>query len=270
MEDNVGDQSSLSQPVNNYGFQGPDSESSAISGESENETGSVEETEHGGYGNVLGDDNRPSKKRKIQVEDNPESQRIRETIQLLLCRYPQLQIRSTNLIMEKLKEYDTEQLKDIYRNAINDVTQLNGMPAPHACITLVTKPIDNKVPGYTQKCLNDNELKKDIEIELVQILGHIGNRANIVFRLINNLYETMRELTFGNTQHVVLNQSNWTAPNLVPPTSYIQTVDLTEINKEKTQNGNSGTVDCAKSKKKGREKKVTWDFDDGESNGSRF
>ncbi len=137
----------------------------------------------------------PLEKEEV-VEEKVETEaqkKLKKDINLLICRYPSLQIRTSHKLMEKLGGLSEEELRNVYMNAVNDVTELRGTPSAQT-VLLLTYPIDLKLPGYTEYCMRDLELKRDIESELVLLFGWLGNKINIIFRLINNAYLVHRQI----------------------------------------------------------------------------
>ncbi len=131
----------------------------------------------------------PPKEEKVETE---EEKKLKRDINLLICRYPSLQIRTSHKLMEKLDGLEEDELRNVYMNAINDITELRGTPSAQT-VLLLTYPIDMKLPNYTEYCMKDVELKRDIEAELVVLFGWLGNKINILFRLINNAYVVYRQ-----------------------------------------------------------------------------
>lgn len=134
-------------------------------------------------------------KEKEKIEETPEMRELKDKIQQLICQYPQLTPRSSNEVMEKLDEMNDKQLRNIYTNCITDVAQYRGTPAANFFIFLLTfLPNRYYLPTYTDVCLKDTELKRDIEAEAIHLLGGLSTRINILFRLLNNAHVAYREL----------------------------------------------------------------------------
>lgn len=133
-----------------------------------------------------------SKKRKR--EESEESKQLKKEILRYVSRYPQLQLRTSRQIMERLNEMDEDELKIVRDHCITDLSDIRGSPVASSVIFAVTKPIDvTFLEGYTEQCLSDIELKRDVETEIISILGDLSNRINIFFRLLNNAYITWKK-----------------------------------------------------------------------------
>jgi hypothetical protein len=133
-------------------------------------------------------------KRKIDEvdEDEPEKEKVRNKIGRLIARYPGVKVRSSLQIMERLFDCSLSELKNIHTNIITDLASIRGTPTAELCITMITYHIDREfAKGYTNRCLNDVELKRDIEEEMINVIGELGTKIVIVFRLLNNLYRTI-------------------------------------------------------------------------------
>lgn len=127
------------------------------------------------------------------VVDTPEMIQLKEEINRMVCRYPDLIPRTSHALMERLNKLSVEELRNVKLNAVNDVADKRGTPAAET-VLLLTIPIDKKLPGYSAICMKDVELKRDIEGELIAVFGWLGARINIIFRLINNGYIAYRDL----------------------------------------------------------------------------
>jgi hypothetical protein len=126
-----------------------------------------------------------------KVTDTPTCIALRDQINKLLCRYPELAIRSSVATMEELKKYDEEELRNILQNANNDLLDIRGMPAADMVLHMLTSIVERWIPGYMERCLNDYELKRDTESEMAMLLGPTGTRTNMLYRFINNGYECL-------------------------------------------------------------------------------
>lgn len=122
-----------------------------------------------------------------QVKIDPRIQEFKEKINKLCCRYPKMKPRTSHALMEQLSFLSLQELENVYMNMINDLSDIRGTPSAET-VLLVTKAIDPWVPHYSEVCLKDVELKRDVETEMMEIFGWFGNRINILFRLINNIY----------------------------------------------------------------------------------
>ncbi len=163
--------------------------------EEENNSQAEEEGNDGGSDNQHGfaplenDEDKP----KETVVETPEVLELRQKINQLLCRYPELTPRSSEEILKKLKEYDVDALRNILQNCLNDLQKVRGTPSAECVIYLIASVIEVLwIPSYVDTCIKDEELKRDIESEVTYWLGCINNRMNILFRLLNNAYTTVR------------------------------------------------------------------------------
>lgn len=129
---------------------------------------------------------RPEKRKRVETE---EARRLKTEIQLLLCRHPKLIPRTSHEIMEKLNTLSDDELFNVHINALNDVAELKDNPSGAAVITACTKPLDLAyLPGFTQQCLNDSELRRNVEAEVTLYLGRVSGMWLIAFQLLNNAY----------------------------------------------------------------------------------
>ncbi len=155
----------------------------------ENDQGSAEQDPKRQRTNDYGFE--PADKPREEPVETEAVKKLKQDINLLICRYPALQPRTSHALMEKLAALSEQELQNVYLNAINDVSELRGTPSAET-VLLTTTPIDWKIPGYTDYCMKDVELKRDIESEIVLLFGWLGNKVNIFFRLVNNAYTVYR------------------------------------------------------------------------------
>lgn len=123
-----------------------------------------------------------------EVEETPEILAIRAKIARLLSSYPSIKLRSTYAMMDQLRSLDLAELQNVYTNAIIDLEQVRGTPSAEALLTAICTPVDLYFPGYLQECMMDQDLKRDVEAEVINWLGEPGAKSNICFRLVNNAY----------------------------------------------------------------------------------
>ena len=124
-----------------------------------------------------------------KVVDSPGVVVMKEKINALLCRYPELKLRSTAGTMIMLDNYEEKELVNILQNCINDLQQIRGVPAAELIIHILAGVVDWKLlPGYLDRCMADEELKRDVESEMMNWVGLMNTRLNIAFRLLNNAY----------------------------------------------------------------------------------
>jgi hypothetical protein len=139
-----------------------------------------------------------SEKKKRAREESEESKALKKEILKLVARYPKLELRTSKEIMDKLNEMGEDELRIIRDNCVNDLAEMRGTPVASFVVFLITQPVDWKLPGYTDQCLSDIELKRDVETELIMLLGDLSNRINIFFRLLNNAYITWKKSRSDN------------------------------------------------------------------------
>lgn len=131
----------------------------------------------------------PEQETNKKVADSPAVRIIKEKINGLLCRYPELQLRSTAGTMVMLDNYDEQELVNILQNCINDLQRIRGVPAAELLIHILAGLVDWKLlPGYLDRCMADEELKRDVESEMMNWIGLMNTRLNIAFRFMNNAY----------------------------------------------------------------------------------
>jgi hypothetical protein len=166
----------------------------------------------------------PAEPEEVVNVEPPEIKKLKQDINLLICRYPGLQPRTSHALMEKLSNLTEEELKNVYLNCVNDVAELRGTPTAETAL-LLTLPVNSMIPGYTDYCMKDVELKRDIESELIQLFGWLGTKINILFRLFNNGYIVMRENTKKES-------GEWDEEDEAPKSLFVKPITL-----EKEQDG---------------------------------
>lgn len=124
-----------------------------------------------------------------RAPETPEAKILKERINALICRYPELSLRSSAATMSSLDQYDETELKNIMSNCINDLQKIRGVPASEFVLHLICGLVDYKLlPGYLDRCMDDEELKRDVESEMMNWVGVMNTRLNIAFRMLNNAY----------------------------------------------------------------------------------
>lgn len=144
------------------------------------------------------------KKEEVR-EVTPEMRIVITKINKLLCRYSTLVPRSSGRANSQLEKYSLEELNSVYENCITDLQAIRGTPTSEFAINLFAGTIDNYLlPGYLDVCMDDVELNRDIEAEMLNSLYTSGTRTQIIFRLINNAYKVFfgRETNPNMTDHV--------------------------------------------------------------------
>ena len=152
----------------------------------------LNENNNFGFTPVESEEDKERKKRELPP--SVEKLSLLTNINNLICRYPNLVPRTSAKVMAALNDKNELELQNIYTNCLNDLAEIRGTPSSEAVITAITYPINaNLLADYTERCLVDVELKRDIESEMINVLGAIGNRLNIFFRLVNNAYASYKK-----------------------------------------------------------------------------
>lgn len=161
-------------------------------GEEEEEEEEEEESEHPSALPNFGFTPIPEvtkERREDPPRPSPAHEAKRQQINRLLCRYPQLKLRSSETTLKQLVQYDESELENILTNAQNDLAAIRGAPMADFIIGGVAGLVDTfLLPGYLARCLADHELKNDVEAEATLLFGACGNRTNILFRALNHGY----------------------------------------------------------------------------------
>lgn len=126
-----------------------------------------------------------------KLTDTPACKALREVINAMLSRYPEIELRSTEMAMKQLEQYDEKELTNILNNIHHDLDKVNGTPSARLAVGIGTMPLDHYVPGYTERCMNDTRLCSDIGHEMQLLFGTHSNRANILYRLMNHLWDAL-------------------------------------------------------------------------------
>lgn len=145
------------------------------------------------------EEKKENEKKRKREEDQEEINKMKSKINRLLCRYPNLKPRTSHHFITQLESMDLEELNNIFENMLNDLSVIRGFPTSETAIMALTYSIDRKVPGYMNRCLKDEELKRDIDIEVMNLIGHGHNWVIIALRFVNHLIKTIYELPL--TQH---------------------------------------------------------------------
>ncbi len=117
-----------------------------------------------------------------QVE-TPEMLEIKKQITAIVSRYPNIQLRSTFKLLEKLNNLSQEELNNMLTNAQNDIAQLNGTPGADFILSFIGSLGDQYVPGFMEECMNDVILQRDIENQIFNYVGIMGPTATIPLRV---------------------------------------------------------------------------------------
>jgi len=133
----------------------------------------------------------PEERREETKKESPACKALRDNINRLICRYPQLRLRSSEATLRTLSQYDEAELNNILQNAQNDLRAIRGSPMADTLINLTAGFISRWVPDFLPRCQNDSELKSDVESEATLLFGACSNRTNIVFRMANNLHNAV-------------------------------------------------------------------------------
>lgn len=144
---------------------------------------------------------------------------LRAEINKMLSRYPQLELRTSAETMQRLEQYDEKELENILQNCRNDLQNIRGTPSADFALFVTTGPVDHYLlPGFTERCVNDADLKEDVEHEMTMLFGSHSNRINILYRLLNNAYACLfhPDIPYNTRTEVeVRNKSAYT--RTIPP-----------------------------------------------------
>jgi hypothetical protein len=154
---------------------------------------SQEEGEPNGNDGFKPLEEKPEESKKRGREESAAAKQYKSEINKLLSQYPELELRNSNQIMERLAHMNEDELRNVRDNCINDLIEIRGSPAAAFTIFAMTAPVNFTLPGYTNRCLRDRDLAKSVDLEIISLLGAVGNRAFLLFRLINNAYLQWRE-----------------------------------------------------------------------------
>jgi hypothetical protein len=163
------------------------------------------------------EDHEDEKLKKQKVEDTAIMKETKEKIAHLLCQFPQLVPRTSHDIMQRLDQLSEKELMNVYANCMNDVTEFKGTPSSDFIIYLGTYFINTILPTFRERCLDDVNLKRDIESEMIHYLGRIGNKLNILFRLANNAYAAFYEFPNENQFKQIEDATNPEEEQLIQP-----------------------------------------------------
>jgi hypothetical protein len=233
---------------------------------------SVEESlENGGFQAMNSDDEDsgegPNKRAKTKgffsqfssTKEDKEEKRKKEVklkINELLCRNPGLKPRDSLPLMNLFESYSLDQLENIYTNCLNDLIEHRGMSASSVLIKCLSYVADVLLPGFSDECLKDIELRKDLEYEAIDLLRYFGTRVNILFRLGDNALTAFEKNRYN---YRYINPRDEIKILQETESPYVKVVelptDIAKTTKEKEVNGD-GTSN-AQTKKRGRPPTVT-------------
>ena len=108
---------------------------------------------------------------------------LKKQISDIVSRYPNIQLRSTFKLLEKLNHLTEEELINMLRNAQNDIAALNGTPGADFILSFIGALGDNYIPGFLEECMNDTVLQQDIENQIFNMVGVLGPTATIPLRM---------------------------------------------------------------------------------------
>lgn len=137
------------------------------------------------------------------------------------ARYPSIEPLAVHKLLDKLRGLSDEELENIYLNFVNAVTELKGTRVA-SFVLLPTILLDSQLPHFSNRCMADIELKRDIEAEYMEWFGWIGNKVNIIFALGSHAYESWQEGREKEEERV-----GFSIP-VVPPTTTPKVPTLTD------------------------------------------
>ncbi len=157
----------------------------------DNQPSQWEATEDNNFGfQGLPEDPAITEARAKKAEESVKTKELKEKIRVLLTRYNRLIPRTSHALMQKLEGLTEGELDNVYKNCLTDVQEIRGMKAAECVVLGITYPMDVLLlPTYTEHCLRDQELLRDIDAELQDMVGYFSNRAQILIRLLSNAYE---------------------------------------------------------------------------------
>lgn len=167
-------------------------------------------------------------KRKREENESVEGVYWKQKIARLIARYPGLIPRTSSELVNALNQYGVEELKNIHQNCISDVVKYRGTPSAEVVLTCLTHHMNKTLPQFQKRCMEDIELRRDIEEEVISFLGFFDSKINILFRLFNNLYKAIMDTQPYALFHMV-NDYNTAAD---PLTTNINTQNETEDGRE--------------------------------------
>lgn len=241
-EEEMGDQEeSVEESLENGGFQAMNSDDEDSGGEGPNKRAKTK----GFFAQFSStkEDKEEKRKKEIKLKINE-----------LLCRNPGLKPRDSLPLMNLFESYTVDQLENIYTNCLNDLIEHRGMPASSVLIKCLSYVGDALLPGFSDECIKDIELRKDIEYEMIDLLRWFGTRVNILFRLGDNALTAFEKGRFNyvNPRDEIKILQETENP-------YVKVVELpsdtAKTTKEKEVNGDGSSN--AQTKKRGRPPTVT-------------
>lgn len=156
--------------------------------------------------NATGDSNQDnSRKRSYDemkgAEENDREGELEKTLSerrdcikkiiLLMRRNPDLKPRTFKDLEINLKDYTKTELDEIYENLIYDIQAGGGTPVGEFTIFCITYPFTNSVPLFKKYCMEDDLLKRDLELEISQTFATITPRIMILFKFVNHFMRAL-------------------------------------------------------------------------------
>ncbi len=131
------------------------------------------------------------REKKKEQDNSPEAVKLRQQINKLVCRFASLRLRSSSETLAALSNYNAVELQGIYDNCINDLQEIRGTPSSEMVTNVFCSGVEKytRLEGYRIMCLEDKELQRDIEAEMIDLLYWGGNRIQMLFRFANNAYK---------------------------------------------------------------------------------
>lgn len=162
---------------------------------------------------------------QAQVEEEGGNGRNRDyyikRIAQFAARYPSIEPLAVHKLLDKLRNLSDEELENVYLNFVNAVSDLKGTRVA-SLVLLPTVLLDSQLPHFSDRCMKDMELKRDIEAEYMEWFGWIGNKVNIVFGLATHAYESWQEARQKEEEQVGF------SIGVVPPTTTPKVPTLTD------------------------------------------
>ncbi len=134
----------------------------------------------------------PPQQTQIASGDQEKAKKLRLQLNTLVLRYPTLQLRNSEGLLKKLENVTLAELENMHMNAVADMLTIRGTPTAKTAL-LAVKPVDYYLPNYYDHCAKDEELKRDIEAEMIEQFGFFGNKINILLGLARNGFSTWED-----------------------------------------------------------------------------
>lgn len=164
------------------------------------------------------------------TEESERSKELKKEITKLVSLYPQLKLRSTFQILEKLNQCSEEQLENMLTNAQIDINAQNGTPGADALLTVIGAIVDNQIPGFHEEVHKDMKLHNDVELLIQSLIGVLGFYGSIPLRM------------FGCAQRATLKRKGFDLPENNSKENDASKTKKSKTNQNTPQNINTTTT----------------------------